>query len=154
MKRKNWVYLCKLWCVCRDEIQGKVTVKLLWNTNTLQPLFYTENWLLYTHVIWPKKLFYPLTVISFSLILGKKNDSLICSRYLCIFCERVKQNEIYACLSKVTHPCPRRRFYGTSKNCSNRQKPKIPKNTKHKVLVLWNIKTVLRHTSKQLTLAY
>ena len=56
VKRKKWVYLCKLWCVCRDEIQAKVTVKLLWNTNILQPLFYTESWLLHTHVIWPKKM--------------------------------------------------------------------------------------------------
>ena len=113
-------------CVCRDEIQAKVTVKLLWNTNTLQPLFYAENWLLYTHVIWPKKMFfYPLTENFFQ---SYSREDKFCSRYLCIFCERVKQNEIYACLSKVTQPRPRRRFYRTSKHCSNGQKPKIPNN--------------------------
>ena len=89
----------------------------------LQPLFYTQRAGFYTHMLSGQRKCW--MIISFLFKQEKKMNLQFCSRYLCKFCERVKQNEIYACLSKVTQPRPRRRFYGTSKHCPNRQKLKI-----------------------------
>ena len=132
-------------CLLRRNSRKSKTVKLLWNTNTPQPHVLVLV-LLLLKIQGKVRLwnFYEIQTLSghFStqgtgfnthMLSGQTKCSKIkkinlqcCSR--CIFCERVKQNEIYACLNKVTQPRPRRRFYGTSKHCSNRQKLQIPKN--------------------------